>query len=78
MQYFTMLWREFRSLLAKLENLPHHPYSPFYARWETVLEERTKLLRQQAAEARRVQELGVVATWKGWVLVDSAKDQASK
>jgi hypothetical protein len=78
MNYFTRLRDDFRFFRAVLKTLPSHPYSPFYARWETVLHLRLDLLRQQAEEARQAQELGVLATWKGWVLVVPTEDQHEK
>jgi hypothetical protein len=78
MGYFRMLWQEFRWLLAKLGELSGHPNSPFYAPRGHVLHERMKLLRQQAAEAQRAREQGVVATWNGWVLVKPAKEETAK
>jgi hypothetical protein len=74
MRYFTRLHDNFRFFRAVLKALPSYPSSPFYARWEIALRLRTELLRQQAEEARQARELGVVATWKGWVLVDPTKE----
>lgn len=68
LHYFKMLRAEFRGFLATLEQLPSYPYSPFYARWETVLHLRMGLLRQQAVEAQQVRDLGLVETRYGWVV----------
>jgi hypothetical protein len=78
MNYFARMRDEFRLFSAMFNGLPSHPYSPFYARWETVLHLRLDLHRQQAQEAQQARELGVVATWKGWVLVDSSKCRSDK
>jgi hypothetical protein len=63
-----LVWREFRGLLGKLAELPHHPYSPFYAPWDHVLQQRMELLRQQAAAERQIRDLGLHETWTGWAI----------
>jgi hypothetical protein len=78
MKYFTRLRDNFRFFRAVLKTLPSHPYSPFYARWETVLHLRLDLRRQQAEEAQQAHELGVKATWKGWVLPAPTEEQSEK
>lgn len=77
LNYFKMLRAEFRGLLVMLEQLPSYPYSPFYARWETVLHLRMDLLRQQVAEARQVRDLGLVETRHGWVVPEKPPHKPS-
>ena len=74
MNYLIKMRDEFRLFNALFKGLPSHPYSSFYARWETVFHLRVDLQRRQAVEARQARELGVVATWKGWVLVEPPQD----
>jgi hypothetical protein len=78
MEHFVLLWREFRSLLGKLAELPHHPYAPFYAPWDHVLQQRMELVRQQAAANRQIRTLGLQETWKGWAIPAQQSDQSSK
>lgn len=68
MGYFVPAWREFCCLLHKLAELPHHPYSSFYAPWDHVLQQRMELLRQQAEEDRQIRTLGLQETWTGWAI----------
>jgi hypothetical protein len=75
MNYLIRMRAEFRLFSALYSSLPSHPYSPFYARWKTVLHLRLDLHRQQVQEAEQARELGVVANWKGWVLVEPTHDQ---
>jgi hypothetical protein len=78
MNYLIKMRDEFRLFSALYSGLPSHPYSPFYARWETVLHLRLDLHRQQAQEAQQARELGVVANLKGWVLVEPTADQPER
>jgi hypothetical protein len=68
MGHFVLLWREFRYWLDKLAELPQHPYSPFYAPWEHVLQQRMECLRRQAEEDRLIRNLGLQETWTGWAV----------
>lgn len=75
MSHFVLVWREFRRLLDKLAQLPSHPYSPFYAPWEHLLQQRMALLRQQAEENRQIRDLGLQETWTGWAIPAQQPDQ---
>ncbi len=68
MRYIINLRAEVRSLLARLRELPTHPYSPFYARWEMVLHLRMQLLRQHAHEERQARALGMKKLRGRWVV----------
>lgn len=73
MNRFALLWQEFRYLLDKLAELPQHPYSPFYAPWEHVVQQRMELLRQQVEQDRQIRALGLQETWKGWAIPAQAQ-----
>jgi hypothetical protein len=59
MNYFSMLRAEFRGLLTMLDQLPHQPSSPFYARWGAVLQQRMSQLQQEIQQERQPHKMGV-------------------
>lgn len=68
MRYLVIFRARFCCLIARLRELPCHPYSPHYARWETVLYMRMELVREQAAQQQRVRELGLRQQHGRWVV----------
>ena len=64
MRYVNVL----RRLLSIFYQLPRHPYSPYYARWETVMHQHRLLLCEQAEAARQLRALGLITTANGWAL----------